>query len=55
MKKTYITPAIDTTIEADMENLLAVSLGLTEEGGSVTLMNAEYSGEALAPEFDIFE
>ena len=55
MKKTYITPAIDTTIEADMENLLAGSLGLTDKGGSATLINYDYSGQALAPEFDIFE
>lgn len=53
MKKTYITPAIDTTLEADMENLLAVSLDL--DGGTGTLSGTEYSGEALAPEFDIFE
>jgi hypothetical protein len=55
MKKTYITPAIDTTLEADMQNLLTGSLTLDDNGGSATLIPNEYDGAGLAPEFDFFE
>ena len=41
-------PAISVIVMAHNEKLLAGSLGLTEGGGSATLMNTEYNGEALS-------
>ena len=41
-------PAISVIVEGYEEDLLTGSLGLTSEGGSTPLIDAEYDGEALS-------
>jgi len=48
MEKTYMKPAISVIVEGCEEDLLTGSLGLTSEGGSTPLIDAEYDGEALS-------
>lgn len=41
-------PAISVIVMGNKQNLLTGSLGLTSEGGTVPLIDAEYNGEALS-------
>jgi len=52
MEKTYTKPAIKVIVAGYEENLLTGSLGLTSEGGTAPLTDAEYNGEALSRPLD---